>query len=165
MKRDQDKTKEQLTNELGEMRQQVNALKKVGGKFSQKIKRLKRIQEQYKSIFILAPDGIMTVDIKGVVTSCNKAYFELTGFSEEEIIDKHFTKLPLVRAKEIPEYVKIFSLVISGKWGNEPFEFIWIHKNGTSRQGEFRVSPLRQNGRITGIQVMVNQNKFTLYCP
>ena len=57
----------------------------------------------------LSPDSIVTVNLKGVVTSCNSAYEKFTGYSKEETIGKHFNKLPFLNMKDIPSYIKIFN--------------------------------------------------------
>ena len=71
-----------------------------------------QLEAEYKSLFDLAPNGIITVDLKGFVRSCNKAFLELTGYSREEIVGKHFSKLPTLRAKDIPQYVKVFASIL-----------------------------------------------------
>jgi len=64
--------------------------------------RLSRSEENYKNVFDLAPDGILTVNTKGVVISCNAAFSNLSGFSKGEIVGKHFLKLPTLIKKDIP---------------------------------------------------------------
>ncbi len=49
--------------------------------------------EQYKLLFELSPDGIVTLDMKGVITSVNSAFLKLTEFSKEEIVGKHISQL------------------------------------------------------------------------
>jgi len=38
----------------------------------------------------------MTADLKGVITSVNKAFSDVSGFSKEDVVGKHFTKLKLL---------------------------------------------------------------------
>jgi len=112
---------------------------------------LRESEEKYRNIVELAPDGIATVDLKGVITSCNTAFSKLTGFSKDELVGKHFTKLPTLRAKDLPKYVKMFSPIIKGKISG-PIEFVWRHKDGSIRLGEAHASLMRKGGRIVGIQ-------------
>jgi len=73
-------------------------------------------EERWRSLFELAPDGFITVDLKGFVTSINDAFTKITGFSEEEIVGKHFTKLGTFRlVKEIPKFLKMFGAALKGK--------------------------------------------------
>lgn len=114
---------------------------------------LRESEEKYKNIVRSAPDGILTFDVKGVVTSCNTAYTRLTGFSEEEIVGKHFTKLPVARMRDIPRYVKVFNSLVRGK-APEPFEFEWIHKDGTTHMGEAHISLMKRGRKTTGFQAI-----------
>ena len=120
---------------------------------AQLLEALRESEELYRSIFDLSPDGIVTVDLKGVVTTCNPIFLELIGFSEDEIIGKRFTKLPSLQAKDIPRYTKMFASMIKGNIP-EPFDIIWLHKNGTTRHGNIRVSLLKKNEKIVGIQII-----------
>jgi PAS domain S-box-containing protein len=94
------------------------------------------------------------VDLKGVVTTCNTAFLRLTGFSEDEIVGKHFSKLPTLRLKDTPQYVKMLNSAIRGKVP-EPFEFVWVHKDGTTRWGEARAGLLRKGSKMTGFQAIL----------
>ena len=102
--KDKDKTKEQLIDELKEIRERICVLQKPDP-----------AEGQYREIVELSPDGIITVNLKGTITSCNQAFTYLAGFSKEEIVGKHFTKLPTLRAKDIPKYVKLFASMLTGK--------------------------------------------------
>lgn len=114
---------------------------------------LKESEKKYRNIVELAPDGILTMDVKGTITSCNTAFSALTGFSKEEIVGKHFTRTPTLRKRDIPRYVKIFGSVLRGTVP-QPIEFTWMHKNGSLRLGEIHTSVMRKEGKITGFQVI-----------
>ena len=60
----------------------------------QLINELRQSEENYRSIFESSPDGIITINLKGFVTSINPAFAKLTGYSKEEFLSKHFSKLP-----------------------------------------------------------------------
>jgi PAS domain S-box-containing protein len=67
-------------------------------------KNLKKSKEMYANLVELAPDGIVTTDMSGVITSCNSATLRLTGYSGDEIVGKHFSELGFLQAEEIPTY-------------------------------------------------------------
>ncbi len=50
-------------------------------------------EEKYRTLFETAPLGITTLDMKGVITSCNYAVYKEGGYSPSEIIGKHFSKI------------------------------------------------------------------------
>jgi len=115
---------------------------------------LKESEEKYRTIVELAPDAIITVDLKGVITACNTAFLKLTKFSREDIVGKHFAKLPTLRMRDMPQYLKLFSSILRGKVP-DPLEVIWIDKDGIARLAEGHAGIVRKGGKIRGFQVMI----------
>ena len=111
-------------------------------------------EELYRNLFEMAPDGIATINLRGVITSCNPSFLKLTGFSKNEIIGKHISRLPTIRKKDIPKYLKIIRFLLKGKT-TKPVEFKWIHKNGTTRLADVRVSLIKKDGKTIGLQGIV----------
>jgi PAS domain S-box-containing protein len=109
----------------------------------------KEYEEKYKKIVDLSPCGIVIVDLKGKVVSCNKAAVEGTGFAEEEMIGKKFTMLPYLRKKDIPTYVKVFGSLLKGK-RPKPLKISWVHKDGTLHTAEAYIDFFKKKGRISG---------------
>lgn len=107
-------------------------------------------EEKYKNIVDLSPCGILAIDLKGKVTSCNKAAVENTGFTKEEIIGKKFTRLPHLLRKDIPQYVKIFDSLLKGK-KPEPMKYGWVHKNGTVHSSEAHIGFIKKKGKLSAI--------------
>ncbi|MBU7046357.1 MAG: PAS domain S-box protein, partial [Theionarchaea archaeon] len=115
---------------------------------------LRESEEKYRTLVELAPDGIMTVDLKGMITSCNTAFLRLTGYTQKDIVGKHITRLPTLRMRDIPKFGKLFTSFLKAKFST-PFEFHWVHRNGTHRLGEVHATFIREKGSITGIQAVV----------
>jgi len=111
------------------------------------------IEEKYRNIVELAPDGIVTIDLKGVITSCNSSFLNLSGYSEDDIVNKHFTKLPTLRKADIPKFTRIFASLLKGKV-SKPVELSWIRKDGTVHVGEVLVSVMKRGAHIYGIQAI-----------
>ena len=117
-------------------------------------KEIEESEESYRQMVELSPDGIVTADLKGIVTSCNEAFVRLSGFGKEEILGKHFSNLPTLMKKEMPRYVKLFASLLKG--GRiEPFEFRWVSKKGETRLGEIKVGILKKGGKISGFQAVM----------
>ena len=97
---------------------------------------LRRSEERYRSLIELAPDGIMTLNLKGEVTSINPAFMRLTGYSENELVGQHFSKLRTAGSlKDMPKYLKMFTAMLRGK--TPPLiEFDYKRKDGTFGRGE-----------------------------
>lgn len=108
----------------------------------------------YRSIVELSPDGIIVLDLKGVVLSCNAAAVKLLGYSKEELIGVKFSKIGELDKKEITKYLKLFVSIIRGKIV-DPFELELTRKDGTSFTAEIRVSLLKDGGKKIGLQVIV----------
>ena len=108
--------------------------------------RLKESEERYRNLVDLAPDGIILFDVKGRVLEVNRAFAQLTGHPREEIIGKHFSKLPTLLPKDIPRFLKIFLSFFSGKIPPTiPFEY--ITKSGEHRWAEARLSLVKVEGK------------------
>jgi PAS domain S-box-containing protein len=97
------------------------------------------------------------VDLLGRVTSVNQAFTNLTEYSREELIGKHFTQLPTVLSRDIPRHISLFTSIVKGEM-NKPFEFRWKTKNWVVRTGEIRTALIRKNGRVAGLQAIIRDN-------
>jgi len=144
---------EQMVEErTSRLRKSEEKLKEYSEKLEEKVEALRDSEERYRTLFKLAPVSIVTLNTKGVITSCNTASLSLSGYSEDEIVGKHFSKTPILRARDIPKYIKLFSSLLRGKVP-EPFEFTFHHKDGTPRWVEAHVGLLEVDGKKVGIQI------------
>jgi len=158
---DEGKTKQELLQELEAARRELAAVKDQAStrEAAQRERNgmeqaLRESEQRYKDIVELAPDGIVTANLIGVMTSCNTAFLELTGYARDEIVGKHITRLPTLRVQDIPTYMKIFFSILRG--GRlKPFEFNWVHDDGTVRWGEAHASLLKRGARPTGLQAIL----------
>ena len=110
-------------------------------------------RQKYMDLFELAPDSIITTDLNGVITSCNAAVGRISGYSREELIGRHFSETSIVKAEDIPKYQKIFDALLNGELPQH-VEVDLIRKDGTQCFAEVHFGVLRENGKITGIQVI-----------
>jgi len=145
-----EKSKENLTDEFLELRKKIAELETSEKEMKKSIERLVESEEKYRSIVEMSPNGIVTVDLKGRITTCNKAFFDETGYSREEIIGKKFTRLPHLPKRDIQRNMKIFGSLLKGKIP-KPLRFDWIQKDGTERTSEAHISLIKKEGRISGI--------------
>ena len=116
---------------------------------------IKSSEESYRSLIELAPNGIISTNLKGVVTSCNLAFVKLTGFGKDEIVGKHFTQLPTLNKRDIPNYIKLFSSILRGKIP-EPFKFEWKKRDGSVRLGEINIGLIKSSNKLIGVQAFVS---------
>ncbi len=148
-----DKTKEQLKDESVKLSRRIIELEQLINKFQRNEKKIKESEELYKTIVDAAPDGIVTTDLKGVITYMNSAMTERTGYSKKDFIGKPFLKIPTIRAKDIPKYVKVMNSLLRGKTP-EPSAFEWVHKDGTIYWGKVYISRMKKKGKTVGFQAI-----------
>lgn len=116
---------------------------------------LRESEQKYKNLFEMSPTGIVTMDMRGIVTSVNETVLRQTGFSKEELIGKHFSKLGTTRMEDIPRYMQMFGSILRGKLP-EPFEFEYQRKDGTCGWAQAYFGELKSKGRTLEFQVAMS---------
>ncbi len=115
--------------------------------------KLKQSENSYRNNIESFPDGIVTLNTDGFVESANPAFLELTGFSKEEILGKHISKMPLFCPQDIQKYQHFLKEVLKGK-KVKTFEIKWAHRDGTHRLGEIHSGAIKRDNQITGVQII-----------
>jgi diguanylate cyclase (GGDEF)-like protein/PAS domain S-box-containing protein len=88
--KDEKKTKEQLINELLEMRQRISELEKSEAEHKRLEEDLQESEEKHRELFEEAMDAIFIADAKtGTLIDCNRAASELVGREKSELVGKH----------------------------------------------------------------------------
>ncbi|HTB05689.1 MAG TPA: PAS domain S-box protein, partial [Bacteroidia bacterium] len=110
-------------------------------------------EKKYRDIIEDAGDVVFRCDYKGYFTFVNHRALELTGYSTEELLGKHFTSLIV---PEMMEYVRKFYAEQFSKMTRETiYEFEIILKNGERKWVEQTVVMVTDNTRIAGFQCIV----------
>jgi PAS domain S-box-containing protein len=117
------------------------------------LKKIRESEEKYRDLFELAPDILITLNMKGMITSCNAAALAISGYSKEEIVGKHFSKLGFLRIGDVPKYLALFASIARGQIP-EPVQAKWHHKDGTPSFSEFHVGLVKEDGKAVGIIVI-----------
>ncbi len=110
-------------------------------------------EAMYRNLVEMAPDAIIALDLKGKIVTFNSAATDITGYSADEVIGKHFTKIGLVRAKDMPRYLKIFNALLRGKPVSS-LEMESSKRDGESLWLEVQAQLLRKDGKSESIQVI-----------
>lgn len=113
-------------------------------------------EEKWRSLVEMAPDGMATVDTKGVFTSVNSAFLRLTGYKREDIVGKRFTKLQTIKPKDIPKYLKLMIPALRGELP-PPFEYSYVRKDGAISWGEAHIGSFKKSGKTIGYQVIFKE--------
>ncbi|MCF7832735.1 MAG: PAS domain S-box protein [Candidatus Marinimicrobia bacterium] len=111
-----------------------------------KLLELKTIENEkmYRSLVDLSPEGIIIINEKGIISTVNKAFCQISGFPENDFVNKYITKIPTVIKGDLNFYIKLFKAVVQKKL-DENIYFKWINKSGEIRLGEGRVSIIKIN--------------------
>jgi PAS domain S-box-containing protein len=148
-------TKEQLIKKLVEMHQKIIELERYKKECKNLEDLLIESEGKYSSMLETGSVGILIVNEKGVITSCNKAVLEFSGFTRDELIGKYFTKRVNLSTKEIPRYLEMFKAVLNGKEGR-PFEITQKNRNGDVLFGEVYLGPLKnRDNRVSGFKIII----------
>jgi diguanylate cyclase (GGDEF)-like protein/PAS domain S-box-containing protein len=111
-------------------------------------------RNQYLNLFDNAPEGIIILNKSGIISGCNKTVYDFSGYLPIELINKNFTKVCGISPKDIPELLKKFSKAIVGR-KTGVFKVCLKRKDGQIFYGEVRVGRIKENNRVTGLQVMI----------
>ena len=112
-------------------------------------------KEKYRNLVELSPGGIITTNIKGVISSVNLAFTEFSGYTGDEIIGKKITKLPNLSPLTISRFQAGIDYVLENNTV-PPFELAWEMKDDVLLWFEIHISPIRRKNRPVGLQIIFN---------
>lgn len=104
-------------------------------------------QERFRSLFELAPDGILTVSLTGMVTAINPAFTRLTGYPADEFVGKHFLSMKTLPKTDLRYMLSVFINMLKGNTTPPPFEFRYIRRDGTKSWGECHCALINISGK------------------
>jgi PAS domain S-box-containing protein len=76
--------------------------------------KLQESEKRYRNLFETSPYGIGLINSQGRIIDCNPTLEQLTGFKREEIVNKHFKKVPIIQKRDIPLLLSLFKKMIKG---------------------------------------------------
>ncbi len=148
-------TKEQLVNKLMEMNQRIIDLKKYEKQFINYKKLLEENEGKYKSLLNTSSVAIIIIDSRGIITECNDAALDFSGYSKEKLVGRYFTRRVNISTRDIPRYLEIFRAILEGKEVGS-FEIAQHRKNGDVLFGEVYFGPLEnKNKKIIGFKIII----------
>ncbi|VAX27196.1 diguanylate cyclase/phosphodiesterase (GGDEF & EAL domains) with PAS/PAC sensor(s) [hydrothermal vent metagenome] len=141
---DEDKSREQLIDELKEIRRRLSDYERVKSGNSHKMKKLINAEHTLKILFQNAPDGIYLCDLKGNFIDCNEATEKILGYKRNELIGNNFLKLNLLSSKDAIKVAKVLEKNSLGE-KTGPGDFTLTRKDGSLVQVEISTHPLKIN--------------------
>ena len=114
---------------------------------------LRESERRYADLIDGAPDPIMTLDRLGRLQSANPAAERISGYSGRELIGRYFVRTGVLSGGSIAKAVQEFAFAAAGR-ERPPFELEMVRKNGSRLTVEANPCSIRQNGQVTGVQVI-----------
>ena len=135
-----------ITKELKTLRRRVAEFEAIESERKQSEKQVRESEENLKTYFENAPDGIYLSDFKGVFLYGNKKAEEILGYKREELIGNNFLKLKLLTGKYLVKAGQLLALnLIGGNTGPDEFEL--VRKDKSVCWVEINTSPIKQKDK------------------
>ena len=145
---DQDKTKEQLINELIEMRRKLaesETSKTDKIELERAESSLRQSEQNYRVIFERSPVGIIRFDSDGIVTDCNQAYLNVSGSTRDQAID--FNLLVSLKNETVKSAAQS---ALSGKIGQYSGEYTFVTGGVTAWVNIIYTPVFNSDGSVSG---------------
>jgi len=140
---DQDKTKEQLVNELVELRQRIADLEKLEVKRKRTEEALRKSEERYRTILDNIEEGYFEVDIPGNFTFFNDSLCRVLGYSRDEMMGMNNRQY--MDKENAQKIYQAFNQVYTTGEPYRSFDWEIVRKDGTKRFVESSVSLIRDS--------------------
>ncbi|MEA3430083.1 MAG: PAS domain S-box protein [Nanoarchaeota archaeon] len=108
----------------------------------------------YKTMVESATHPIFILNGKGVIIAANKAHQKVSGYKNEELVGKHFTKLPCFSKDNHNNYTELFKKILKDDFTN-PIEIIGKRKDGIVYKTQISVNVSYKNLRVSGVTCIV----------
>lgn len=148
MVRDKDKTKEQLVNELAELRRRTAALERSDTQHKRAEKAMNDSEARYRGLVESARDVLFTISTEGTITSLNPAFEMITGWSRDEWLGKNFQSL--FHPDDLPSINEIHQCTLKGEIPSPNLELRILSKSDEYVTMEYSITPQTQNGMVVG---------------
>jgi len=113
---------------------------------------LRASERKYSDFVQQSPDAIISLDKAGNFLSFNPAAERMSGFTVQEVIGKHFTKVGILDKESIAILLNEFGLILTGA-ERQPFDLIITRKDKSIVHMEANGSLIKQKSRKTWIQL------------
>ena len=151
MKRDEDRTKEQLVNELAELRQRIAELQASETERQQMREALRHAEERYRTILEEMHDGYYETDLAGNFTFFNDSICQILGYSKAEMMGMDYR---MYTPKEDAEAVyRAYNTVYRTGEPLRAFPYPIVRKDGSAGFAETSVFLMRnEDGEPVGFR-------------
>lgn len=122
--------------------------------------KLELSEDQYQTLFELAPDPIYLNDLNGTFLEGNRAAEELTGYSKHELIGKSWLQTNLLAPSDLERAAKNLVTLANGE-PTGPAEYLLHSRTGEQVPLEIRALPLEIGGQqvVMGVARDIRERK------
>ncbi|MEW6213845.1 MAG: PAS domain S-box protein [Nitrospirota bacterium] len=154
--RDEEKTKEQLINELVEIRKRITELRKSEAEYKQTGEELERLRRQNELILNSAGEGILGLDLQGNHVFVNPSAARMLGYGVKELIGRHSHTIwhhskadgSLYPEEECPIYRAFKDGTV-----HHITDEVFGRRDNTIFPVEYTSTPIVENGKLVGAVV------------
>ncbi|WP_158275242.1 PAS domain S-box protein [Pedobacter sp. HMWF019] len=144
-----------LNNNKEPDQQFIQLIEGISTHFAMEIVR-KKLELELEQIFNYAPDIIATAGTDGFYKKINPALIKLLGFSEQELLNRHF--ISFIHPEDLDNTLYAFKEVIDGM-ALHYFENRLIKKDGTYIWVAWNVTPATESGLIFCVGKDITERK------
>jgi len=126
--RDEEKTKDQLIEELAELRRKLSTLQTAESSYRQTEAALRKSAEEIRDLYENAPCGYHSLNEDGVFVKINNTELSWLGYTRDEIIGKKFSDV--ITTKSLEVFKENFPRFKKQGWVRN-LEFELIRKDGS----------------------------------
>ncbi|MHA2244697.1 MAG: PAS domain S-box protein [Candidatus Hodarchaeales archaeon] len=117
---------------------------------------LRESEEKYRNLFNSSPDLIVLIDTNGRIIDCNDVIKSFLGIPKDDIINKHFTELSLLKKEDLLGYTERMSELLQG---SEPVrtDVELVDNSGITRDFEAITTLWKRDDEISAVQVLLHE--------
>ncbi|MFY7652472.1 MAG: PAS domain-containing protein, partial [Chitinophagaceae bacterium] len=115
--------------------------------------KIRKSEARYKSLMENAGSVMYTTDIKGVITYASAKAADLTGYTNEQLIGKHFSFL--LSPSDIAKLVDIYANQVRQNIKETVRELVIITQDGTTKWVEQVAILMKEGNHVIGFQCIV----------
>ncbi len=146
---DDNKTREQLIEELAQARRKIAELENTASNLKKSENALRESTEKFLIHFSLANDVMFSYDNQFKILSVSPNVERILGYKPEELVGKSFPDLNLLHPEDLQRAVENALMILSGKAIYSTI-MQFITKDGAKKFGELSSVPLIREGSVVG---------------
>lgn len=104
-------------------------------------------KQRYQSLFDYNLDGVLAIDIQGMIVACNRSLINIIGEPDHNLIGKHYTHI--ISPEDVPKVEKYFNIAIKGIL--EEFSIRMRSRSGKELEMIVKLTPIIVNEQTVGI--------------